>query len=184
MERMKLAPEAHTSRPWRIHEIAPDFRVEDAWALATPGGREDFARLVALVPSFHSSSHAVRALFAVRSAVGRLLRLDRPRRLTLRDRVPSDLRDTAPRADTGPFTPLYCTDDEWALELANQTVDGVLHLGWVPDGAGAYRGQLAVLVKPNGLLGRAYMAAITPFRHLIVYPRMLRDIERAWSRGP
>jgi Protein of unknown function (DUF2867) len=138
---------------------------------------------VALVPSFHSSSPAVRALFAVRSAVGRLLRLDRPRRLTLRDRVPSDLRDTAPRADTGPFTPLYCTDDEWALELANQTVDGVLHLGWVPDGAGAYRGQLAVLVKPNGLLGRAYMAAITPFRHRIVYPSMLRDIERAWSRG-
>ena len=50
---------------------------------------------------------------------------------------------------------------------------GVLHLGWVTDGAGAYRGQMAVLVKPNGRLGRAYMAAIAPFRHLIVYPRMI-----------
>jgi hypothetical protein len=35
-------------------------------------------------------------------------------------------------------------------------------------------------VKPNGVLGAAYMKAITPFRHLIVYPRMLRDIEREW----
>jgi hypothetical protein len=68
------------------------------------------------------------------------------------------------------------------LEIANQTVHGVLHLGWVPDDAGGYRGQMAVLVKRNGLLGAAYMAAIAPFRHLIVYPKMLRDIERAWGR--
>ena len=181
---MKLPAEAHTSQPWRIHEIAPDFRLEDVWALPTPGARDDFARLVAMVPSFHSSSPVVRALFSVRWTLGRLLRLDRPRTLTLRERVPADLRDTAPRTDTGPFTPLYCTHDEWALEIANQTVDGVLHLGWVPDGAGAYRGQLAVLVKPNGRLGAAYMAAISPFRHRVVYPSMVRDIGRAWiSRG-
>ena len=53
-----------------------------------------------------------------------------------------------------------------------------MHIGWVPDGTGGYRGQMAVLVKPNGLLGNAYMAAIRPFRHLIVYPPMLRQIER------
>jgi hypothetical protein len=58
---------------------------------------------------------------------------------------------------------------------------GVLHLGWVPDGAGGYRGQMAVLVKRNGPLGTAYMAAIRPFRHLLVYPQMLRDIERQWQ---
>ena len=178
---MRLPDSAHTSRPWRIHELAPDFRLEDVWALPTPGGRDDFARLVALVPSFHSSSQVVRALFAIRWTLGRLLRLDRPRKLTLSERVPPDLRDTAPRTDTGPFTPLYCTRDEWALEIANQTVDGVLHLGWVPDGAGAYRGQLAVLVKPNGGFGAAYMAAIAPFRHRVVYPSMVRDIERAWG---
>jgi Protein of unknown function (DUF2867) len=39
---------------------------------------------------------------------------------------------------------------------------------------------MAVLVKPNGLLGIAYMAAIRPFRHLIVYPRMTRQIGRDW----
>jgi hypothetical protein len=39
---------------------------------------------------------------------------------------------------------------------------------------------MAVYVKRNGLLGTAYMAAIRPFRHLIVYPAMLRQIEREW----
>jgi hypothetical protein len=35
-------------------------------------------------------------------------------------------------------------------------------------------------VKPNGLLGTAYMAAIMPFRHLIVYPPLMREIGRDW----
>jgi hypothetical protein len=39
---------------------------------------------------------------------------------------------------------------------------------------------MAVLVKPNGLLGAAYMAAIKPFRLLIVYPALMARIERAW----
>lgn len=42
---------------------------------------------------------------------------------------------------------------------------------------------MAVYVKPNGLLGNAYMAAIRPFRHLIVYPAVFRQIERDW-RAP
>ena len=55
-----------------------------------------------------------------------------------------------------------------------------MHLGWVPSPDGGYRGQMAVLVKPNGFFGAAYMKAIAPFRHLIVYPAMIREIEREW----
>ena len=101
---------------------------------------------------------------------------------TLRDRLPADLRETRarPEFDALPFSPLYLTDDEFAAEIANRTVHGVMHIGWVPDGAGGYRGQMAVLVKPNGRLGNAYMAAIKPFRHALVYPRMLSQIERRW----
>jgi hypothetical protein len=103
---------------------------------------------------------------------------------TLRDRLPADLRDAAhgPELTSLPFTSLYELDDEWAAEIANRTMHGVMHIGWVPDGTGGYRGQMAVLVKPNGLLGGAYMAAIKPFRHLIVYPSMMRHIEHAWAR--
>ena len=79
------------------------------------------------------------------------------------------------------FTPLYQLDDEWAAELINRTVHGVIHLGWIEDDKGGYRGQMAILVKPNGVLGRAYMAAIMPFRYLIVYPRMLKRVERQWA---
>ncbi len=76
---------------------------------------------------------------------------------------------------------MYELPDEWAAEIANRTVHAVLHLGWVPVGDERYRGQMAVLVKPNGFTGRAYMAAIRPFRHLIVYPSMLARIERVWN---
>jgi len=79
-----------------------------------------------------------------------------------------------------PFKPLYLTHDEFAAEIANQTMHGVLHLGWVPDDTGRYRGQLAVLVKPNGMRGRLYLAAIRPLRHLVVYPAIIREIERRW----
>jgi hypothetical protein len=101
----------------------------------------------------------------------------------LSDRLPVDLRESpGPDVAGFPFTPLYLVDDEFAAEIANRTVHGVLHLGWVADGEGGYRGQMAILVKPNGRLGSAYMAAIAPFRHLIVYPRMIREIGRTWRR--
>jgi hypothetical protein len=171
--------------------LTPDFRVEDVWALPTPGGPEDFPRLVDVMTSLdpsESSYAAVRALFALRWKIGGLFRWDRPeagigeRVPTLRDRLPADLRDAAaaPTTEALPFTPLYLLEDEWAAEIGNQTMHGVMHVGWVSDSSGGYRGQMAVLVKPNGFAGKAYMAAIAPFRHLIVYPAMLREVERKW----
>jgi hypothetical protein len=53
--RMRLPNSAHTSRPWRIHELTRDFRLEDVWALSTPGGTDDFPRLVQLIASFDPS---------------------------------------------------------------------------------------------------------------------------------
>ena len=56
-------------------------------------------------------------------------------------------------------------------------------MGWVADDAGGYRGQMAVLVKPNGLFGKVYMAAIAPFRYLIVYPPLIRGIGQERQAG-
>jgi hypothetical protein len=132
-----------------------------------------------------------RTLWAIRWKVGGALGWDDPdngvgaRVPTLRDRLPADLRDgpAGPAFASAPFTSLYMTDDEWAAEVANGTMHGILHIGWVPDEtSGGYRGQMAVLVKPNGLLGQTYMAAIGPFRHLIVYPPLLRQIGRTWRQ--
>jgi hypothetical protein len=189
---MRLPNSAHTSLPWRIHELTRDFRLEDVWALPGRGGPDDFPRLVEMIASLdpsHSSSCIVRALFAIRWTVGELFGWDRAdggvgaRVPTLRDRLPADLRDapSGPDFDALPFTSLYLLDDEWAGEIANRTMHGVMHLGWVSDQAGGFRAHMAVYVKPNGLFGNAYMAAIRPFRHLIVYPSMLREGERTWQ---
>jgi hypothetical protein len=189
---VRLPSSAHTSRRWRIHELTRDFELEDVWALPTPGRADEFHLLVegfASADPSRSASAPVRALFAIRWKLGKLLGWDGPdtgvgsRVPTLRDRLPVDLREAGPGPEVEglPFTPLYLVEDEWAAEIANRTMHGVLHLGWVPDGAGGYRGQMAVLVKRNGLLGTAYMAGIRPFRQMLVYPRMLRDIDRQWQ---
>jgi hypothetical protein len=186
---MRLPNTAHTSQPWRIHELTRDFRLEDVWELPGTGGPDDFPRLVqgfASADPSQSSSGAIRTLFAIRWKVGHLLGWDRPdaglgsRVPTLRDRLPADLGDapSGPDFKALPFTSLYLTDDEFAAETANRTMHGVMHIGRVPDATGGFRTQMAVLVKPNGLLGTGYMAAIRPFRHLIVYPTMMRGIER------
>lgn len=191
---MRLPNRAHTSRPWRIHEVTGDFRLEDVWELPVAGDPDEFSEVVETIarldPS-ESPSRSVRALFAVRWQLGALLGWDRDedglglRVPSLRDRLPADLRDapSGPRFDATPFEPLYLLHDEFAAEIANRTMHGVLHLGWVPDGTGRCRARMAVYVRPNGAFGNAYMAAIKPFRRLIVYPSMLRTFGRASRRG-
>jgi hypothetical protein len=45
---MTLPDDEHIGRPWRIHEIAPDFELEDVWAFHTPGaGPDDFPVMLA-----------------------------------------------------------------------------------------------------------------------------------------
>jgi len=187
---MRLPSSAHTSRPWRIHELTRDFRLEDVWPLPGGGGPDDFPRLIRMIASLdpsEGSSRAASALFAIRWKLGERLGWDGPeaglgsRVPTLRDRLPADLRDgpTGPESVL-PFTSLYLTDDEWAAEIANRTMHGVIHIGRVAQEGGGFGAQMTILVKPNGLLGIAYMAAIKPFRYLLVYPALMREIERSW----
>ena len=193
---MRLPNSAHGSEPWRIHELTGDFRLEDVWELPWRGAPDDFARGVEQIASMdpsQGSSRAARMLWGVRWKLGELLGWDDSdagvgsRVPTLRDRLPADMRDApGPAFDPLPFSSLYLIHNEFAAEVANRTMHGVMHIGLVPDGSGGFRARMAVLVKPNGLLGNAYMAAIRPFRHLIVYPPMMRDAERLLeaSAGP
>jgi Protein of unknown function (DUF2867) len=190
---MRLPNSAHESHAWRITEVAPDFRLEDVWALPARGGAEDFGRLLEVMGSLESTgveSRTARALFSIRWRVGRWLGWDDASRAlaipndaetSLSARLPADLRDTAEGLHLQRFTPLYRTDVEWAAEVSNRTVHAVMHLAWVEQGDGLYRGQMGVYVKPRGALGRTYMAVIAPFRHHVVYPALMGQIERAWN---
>jgi hypothetical protein len=203
---MRLPTTAHTSRPWRIHEVAPDFELEDVWALPTPGGPNDLARLVQIIATQDADDRdyppVFRALFALRWKLGAVFGWDKAdsgvgeRVPSLRARLPADLLE-APRGPDlravpgrtemdGPpiFTSLYQTADEWVAEFANETVHSLMHIGWVRDDSGAgHHAQMAVLTKPNGWRGEAYMTAIKPFRYALIYPMLLRTIGRRW-RAP
>jgi Protein of unknown function (DUF2867) len=192
---MRLSNREHESHAWRISEVAPDFRLEDVWALPARGGAADFATLLEVMASLdpaNGESRATRALFSIRYRIGGWFGWDdAPHQLpipnasetTLSARLPEDLRDPARGRGLSPygFLPLYRTDVEWAAELSNRTVHAVMHLAWVEKGEGLYQGQMGVYVKPRGRFGAEYMAVIAPFRHRVVYPALMRQIERAWN---
>jgi len=192
---MRLSNSRHESHAWRIRDVVPDFRLEDVWALPAEGGADDFATLLDVMASLdpaNGESRATRLLFRIRYRLGECfgwddaagqLPIPRSAETTLSARLPKDLRNTATDVDlrSTRFTPLYRTDVEFAAELSNRTVHAVLHLAWVDRGQGRYQGQMGVYVKPRGSFGAAYMALIAPFRHRVVYPALMRQIEHAWN---
>lgn len=192
---MRLSNSEHEARPWRIREIARDFTLEDVWALPAYGRAEDFDALLELMASGDPGEGpllATRLLWQLRWLLGRVFGLDEPAEAlpipgtqitSLSERLPEDLRGTVAGMEFErlPFTPVYRTDREFAAEISNKTVHGAMHLAWVELGDGSFQGQMAVYVKPRGALGKAYMALIKPFRHAVVYPALMRQIERTWS---
>ena len=162
---MRLPEQRAHLPPWRIHELTRDFELEDVWALPTPGGPDDFPSSFELMAYLRPGARLlrlVRALFAIRWKLGELFGWDDPddglgaRVTTLRERLPADLRDGAggPTSAELPFTRAVPDPRRVRGRDRQPDVHGVLHFGWVPDGDGGHRGQMAVLVKPNGLFGR------------------------------
>ncbi len=203
---MRLPNAAHESGPWRIREIAPDFILEDVWALPVQGAADDFQALLELLAAADpttAESLPTRALWSLRDRLGALLDLGRisapaddardgadaelpipgTSETSLAERLPDDLRDSAGDLtfDFLPFVSLYRTDVEFAAEISNATVHAAMHLAWVDRGEDRYEGQMAVYVKPRGRFGKGYMALIKPFRYWIVYPALMRQTERMWN---
>ncbi len=194
----------HEAGPWRIRALVEDFELEDVWALPVRGRADEFDQaLEAMTTSdpTHQLPFAARTLWVVRDLLGRAFRLGRVSRSDAGDehrpiphseetslvtRLPADLRGTVGGLAFGslPFSPLFRTSDEFAAELSNATVHAVMHLAWVPSDRDEHQAQMAVYVKPRGLFGRAYMAFIKPFRYLIVYPAILKVMERRWADRP
>jgi uncharacterized protein DUF2867 len=204
---MRIPNAAHKSHPWRIRAIVPDFVLEDVWELPVRGGAEDFPLLLELMAASdpaNADSLPARLLWRLRDRLGSWfdlggisapvedgedaaegLPIPGTSETSLRERLPEDLQGTAAEVDFGslPFVPLYRSDSEFAAEISNRTVHGVVHLAWVDQGGGRHQAQMAVYVKPRGHLGQAYMALIKPFRYLWVYPDLLRTIARGWDAG-
>jgi Protein of unknown function (DUF2867) len=200
---MKLLKAEHECRSLRIHDVVADFTLEDVWALPVYGDAKEFDAFLEFIGSMdptETENRPARFLWDLRNRLGAwfdLGEISSPAdqgndgglpipgtdETSLRGRLPADLRGTAVgfEFEALPFLPLYRTDREAAAEIGNKTVHGVVHLAWVERDDGRYQGQMAVYVKPRGAFGRAYMALIKPFRYLVVYPALIREVERAWA---
>jgi hypothetical protein len=204
---VRVPNEVQLAQPWRIHTVVADFTLQDVWTLPlVGGGSDDFAAAVEMTAKFNpakAESLPTRLLWGLRDRLGAWFAMGRvstpvskpagtadrlpipgTHEYSLAERLPADLRGTADDVHFKnlPFVPLYRTANEFAAEISNRTVHGVLHLAWADRGDGRHQGQMAVYVKPRGRFGEAYMAFIKPFRYLIVYPALERQIEFAWNR--
>lgn len=198
---MRIPNERHLAESLRVHELLPDFELEDVWELPeVVGGREEFDQVVAMSlaadPTSGGGNPVSRFLWWVRDLLGRWFGLGEisdarnaglpipgEDETSIVPRLPADLRGSVDglRHEHVPFVPVYRTANEYAAEISNATVHGVLHLSWIPRPDGRYQGRMAVYVKPRGRFGAAYMAFIKPFRYLVVYPAMERQVARDWQ---
>jgi hypothetical protein len=182
----------HLSRPWRVHGVAPDFELLDVWLFdlgAGPASLDEF-----LVCFWTGASDVAGSWLArIRLWVGRVLGWDDHEltlpipgceefsvaaRLSPEDRAQNRADSRSPLS-AATVQPVYRFENEALYEVSNDTIHALLHVGMVDRAAEAWS-SLAVYVKSRGSFSRAYMAAIGPFRHLVVYPALVRSVERSW----
>ncbi len=187
---MRIDPGEFLARTLRVHALLKDVPIEDVWAIPLRGGGAG-RTIHDLRPIFRAGVEAaprvIKGLFRLRGQVGTLFGWDaeRPawsaetcaRRLTVTDRAQSAV---APGTADGRLTLLYLFEDEQLSERRNATVHAFssLSMRQTPEGYLAY---WAKYVQPVTRFTRLYMTAIAPFRRLVVYPAIIRKVQRAWA---
>ena len=187
---MRIDPGEFRARPLRVHALLHDVPLEDVWAIRLPGGgagRTIQDVRAVMVAGLEAAPAVVRGLFRLRWRIGALFGWDHRRpawnagsyaeRLSPVDRARSLV---APGTPDGNFRILYRFEDEQLSELRNATVHAFASLS-IRQTPGGYLAYLGVFVQPVQRLTRLYMAAITPFRRLVVYPGIIRTMQRAWA---
>src|SRR5262245_3366495 len=187
---MRIDPAEFRARPLRVHALLHDVPLEDAWAVPLSGGgagRTIQDVWAAMVASSDAAPAVVQGLFRLRRRIGALLGWDHERpdwnAESYADRLnPSDRAQSlvAPGTPEGSFRLLYRFEDEQLSELRNATVHAFMSLS-MRRTPGGYLAYLGIFVRPVHRFTRLYMGAIAPFRRLVVYPALLRRVQRAWA---
>jgi hypothetical protein len=177
--------------PLRVHDFLAGVPLHDVWVVDLPRTRpgitlEQFAR--GTDGRLFRPSSIVRALLALRFAIGRPLGWDREpgpdARETFATRLTNaDIAKSLAPAGTpqGLFRVVYRFENEHLLEVVNRTVHAAA-LSALVETAYGYRLYFGVYVRSVGRLTPLYMAMIDPFRRLIVYPSLLRSLRDTWNR--
>jgi hypothetical protein len=168
--------------------VLDDVPLHDVSAVdLSGGGRGRTISDVRALVSGAAPPRLVRTLLGLRLAIGRLFGWDRARHVhdesSYVHRLSPELRRrslVAPGTPEGPFRQLFVLDRESLAEIQNATVHAFLAMALVEQERG-YRLYWGVYVKPVSRWSGLYMALIEPFRRFIVYPELLRQINRAWA---
>jgi hypothetical protein len=189
---MRASAEEWNRLDLRVHTLLAGVPLHDVWSVDLPGGRSGLAlsdlRTI-LAERLALSNKAVRFLFSLRRAIGRVFGWERVRENRdpppiFRDRLTETNRSASlvPTGTAeGPSRVLYVLPRESASEIWNATVHAVSSYALVEHAAG-YRLYWAIYVRPVGRITAPYMRLIDPFRRFIVYPALLRSIHTAWMR--
>lgn len=200
---MRLPLQEHHKRNWRVASLAPDFTVLDVWRFPLElDGSVTLDQFIAFSESAQrkliEGNSVTGALFRLRGALGTIFRWDdapekqepaRPipgcsetslrQRIEASDATPMGAEPHATASGTN-FERVYHDETESLSEISNGTVHALMHLARVETTPGKWSPQMAVLVKPRGRMGHHYMSLISPFRHHIVYPAMMRAAKKGW----
>ena len=187
---MRLVPDEFRARTLRVHALLHDIPLEDAWAIPLSGGgagRTVQDVRAVMLAGRETAPAVVQGLFWLRRRIGALFGWDDDRpawnaesyadRLSPEDRARSLV---APGTPDGSFRVLYRFEDEQLSELRNATVHAFASLS-IRQTSGGYLAYLGVFVQPVHRLTRLYMAAIAPFRRLVVYPTIIRKVQMEWA---
>ncbi len=185
-------PAEYRELPLRAHELLFDVALHDVWRVDLPHHGVDYTleevRPLLAFDSLASINPALRALFALRGWLGRVLDWDADEsgaeihpesflgRLAPGDREESLVEPGTPDP---PFRVLYVRRHEAVSEIRNATVHAFSVLAMQPRFED-YRLYWAIYVRPVGRITGFYMALIGPFRRFIVYPSILRHVHRTW----
>jgi hypothetical protein len=181
--------------PLRVHRFLAGVPLHDVWAVDLPSPRagitlDEFLRITN--ERLFTPTPVVQGLLNLRLLIGRLFGWDRLRpstrsaptfadRLTDADRArsltPAGIREGSHEL----FRVVYRFENEKLVELINRTVHAAA-LSALVETANSYRFYFAVYVRSVTWLTPFYMAAIDPFRKLIIYPSLLRSVRSNWDR--
>ncbi len=190
----RVEPERYRQLDLRAHEFLSDVPLHDVWHVDLPGGGR--GRTVSDVRAMMSMDRlsrinvVVRALFSLRGLLGRLFGWDDETSSVIdesgsyRSRLSDDDRARsaeAPGASDGSFKAVYVFPNEALSEIRNRTVHAFLLLALFEDAGGGHDLYWAVYVAPVGRITGFYMALIDPFRRFLVYPAILRHLQREWT---
>ena len=207
---MRLNKKVHYTHPWKVHDIAKDFRLLDLWEmpiLADVTENQDFRSFLEAVKTVPRNPVKRRIsigliigglLFAVRILLGKIFPLDKDinilpipgcKETSLRERLTKDdlARSLSKQKPEGEnkrifaFSVVYHYENELLNELSNNTAHVLMHLGWVHKYGNYYTAQLAIYAKSRKFPGRLYLMLIMPFRRLVVYPSMAKNFKYKWE---